>query len=683
LCLSPDPHKIFRQLELPAETWYHFNHNLIWQANLVYTGESIMQILSVENLSKEYGEKVLFNHISFHIAEQERIGLIGVNGTGKSSLLAIIAGLDVPDSGKVIHANRFTVEYLPQNPAFDENSTVLEQVFYGDSPLIKLMREYEQALADLQQAPNDEGRQARLLALQNKMDEADAWESNTQAKTVLTRLGIHDFTQKVSELSGGQRKRVAMARALIQPADLLILDEPTNHIDNETVEWLEEFLSRYKGALLLVTHDRYFLDRVTTRIFELDGGKLYAYEGNYAAFLEKKAERLENEAAAESKRQNLLRRELAWLRRGAKARTTKQKARIQRVEELRDRDAPASAAKLDIALGASRLGKKVMEIEHVSKAYGTRKLIDDFSYIVLPKDRVGIIGPNGSGKSTLLNILAGRIQPDSGTVDIGQTVKIAYYTQNSIEMNEQLRAIEYVKEAAEVIRTSDGQAITASQMMERFLFSPHMQYTPIHRLSGGEKRRLYLLRTLMGEPNVLFLDEPTNDLDIQTLSILEDYLELFPGAVITVSHDRYFLDRTVDHLFAFEGDGKIRHFQGNYSEYLETRQLERAIQEESGEKDASRAAAEKEKNEKAQSGRGNNRPRKLSYKDQKEWDEIEGKIAALEQRSEELKQEIVAAGSDYGKVEKLYAEQQQVAEQLDAAIERWTELSLLIEELGQ
>ncbi|WP_400164144.1 ABC-F family ATP-binding cassette domain-containing protein [Brevibacillus sp. TJ4] len=641
-----------------------------------------MQILTVENLSKEYGEKVLFNNISFHIAEQERIGLIGVNGTGKSSLLAILAGLDSPDSGKIVHANRFHVEYLPQNPAFDENSTVLEQVFYGDSPLIQLMREYEQALADLQKAPDDANRQARLLTLQNRMDAADAWESNTQAKTILTRLGIHDFSQNIRELSGGQRKRVAMARALIQPADLLILDEPTNHIDNETVEWLEEFLSRYKGALLLVTHDRYFLDRVTTRIFELDGGKLYAYEGNYATFLEKKAERMENEAAAESKRQNLLRRELAWLRRGAKARTTKQKARIQRVEELRDRDAPTAGAKLDIALGASRLGKKVLEIEHIHKGYGARKLIDDFSYIVLPTDRVGIIGPNGSGKSTLLNILAGRTQPDSGTVDIGQTVKIAYYTQDSVEMNEQLRAIEYVKEAAEVIRTSDGQTITASQMMERFLFSPHMQYTPIHRLSGGEKRRLYLLRTLMGEPNVLFLDEPTNDLDIQTLSILEDYLELFPGAVITVSHDRYFLDRTVEHLFAFEGEGRIRHFQGNYSEYLEARRLEQELSSAAADKEAARAA-EKEKSERGQGSRGNNRQRKLSYKDQKEWDEIEGKIAALERRAEELKQEIAAAGSDYEKVEKLYAEEQQVAEQLEAAIERWTELSLLIEELGQ
>ncbi|CAM3447694.1 ABC transporter ATP-binding protein [Brevibacillus invocatus] len=637
-----------------------------------------MQILSVENLSKGYGEKVLFDNISFHIAEQQRIGLIGVNGTGKSSLLKILAGLDTADSGKVVHANRFVVEYLPQNPSFDENSTVLDQVFYGDSPLIQLLREYEQALADLQKAPDDEKKQSRVFSLQSKMDAADAWESNTTAKMILTQLGIHDFSQRVGELSGGQRKRVAMARALIQPADLLILDEPTNHIDNETVEWLEEYLTRYKGALLLVTHDRYFLDRVTNRTFELDRGKLYSYEGNYATFLEKKAEREENEAAAESKRQNLLRRELAWLRRGAKARTTKQKARVQRAEELRDRVVEGPSAKMDMALGASRLGKKVIEIEKVSKSFGDRKLIEDFSYIVAPGDRIGIIGPNGSGKSTLLNILAGRIEPDSGQVDVGLTVKIAYYTQHNVEMDEKLRAIEYVKEAAEVISTSDGQTITASQMMERFLFSPHMQWTPISKLSGGEKRRLYLLRTLMGEPNVLFLDEPTNDLDIQTLSILEDYLEQFPGAVITVSHDRYFLDRTIEHLFAFEGQGSIRHFFGNYSEYLEIRRMEK-----SEEPSPEVAKNQTDNTEKSSGNRGNNRTRKLSYKDQKEWDGIEGRIAALEERLVVLKQEIAASGSDYAKVEKLFAEEQQVAADLEAAVERWAVLSSLVEELEQ
>jgi ABC transport system ATP-binding/permease protein len=641
-----------------------------------------MHILSVEHLSKSYGEKVLFDDISFHIAEQQRIGLIGVNGTGKSTLLKILAGQETADSGSIVHANRFRVEYLPQHPVFAENSTVLEQVFYGDSPLIQLLREYEQAVSDLQTDPHDERKQARMFSLQSRMDAADAWEANTQAKTILTQLGIHDFSQQVHELSGGQRKRVALARALIQPADLLILDEPTNHLDNETVEWLEEYLSRYKGALLFVTHDRYFLDRVTTRIFELDRGKLYSYEGSYAVFLEKKAEREEREAAAESKRQNLLRRELAWLRRGAKARTTKQKARVQRVEELRDRKVDGPAETIEMSLRASRLGKTVMEIQHISKGYGDRKLIDDFSYIVLPGDRVGIIGPNGSGKSTLLNMLAGRIQPDTGTIEVGQTVKLAYYTQESVEMDESLRVIEYVKEAAEVIHTSDGQTITASQMLERFLFPPHLQWTPISRLSGGEKRRLYLLRTLMGEPNVLFLDEPTNDLDIQTLSILEDYLEHFPGTVITVSHDRYFLDRTVDHLFAFEGDGKIRHFMGNYSEYLDTRRQEQEAEALSKRHaDKAQSVPASDSRDRSGAARGTNRPRRLSYKEQKEWEEIESRIAALEERSAALKQAIAEAGSDYTKVEKLFAEEQQVSAELEAAIDRWAELSALIEEI--
>lgn len=641
-----------------------------------------MHILSVEHLSKSYGEKVLFDDISFHIAEQQRIGLIGVNGTGKSTLLKILAGQETADSGSIVHANRFRVEYLPQHPVFAENSTVLEQVFYGGSPLIQLLREYEQAVSDLQTDPHDERKQARMFSLQSRMDAADAWEANTQAKTILTQLGIHDFSQQVHELSGGQRKRVALARALIQPADLLILDEPTNHLDNETVEWLEEYLSRYKGALLFVTHDRYFLDRVTTRIFELDRGKLYSYEGSYAVFLEKKAEREEREAAAESKRQNLLRRELAWLRRGAKARTTKQKARVQRVEELRDRKVDGPAETIEMSLRASRLGKTVMEIQHISKGYGDRKLIDDFSYIVLPGDRVGIIGPNGSGKSTLLNMLAGRIQPDTGTIEVGQTVKLAYYTQESVEMDESLRVIEYVKEAAEVIHTSDGQTITASQMLERFLFPPHLQWTPISRLSGGEKRRLYLLRTLMGEPNVLFLDEPTNDLDIQTLSILEDYLEHFPGTVITVSHDRYFLDRTVDHLFAFEGDGKIRHFMGNYSEYLDTRRQEQEAEALSKRHaDKAQSVPASDSRDRSGAARGTNRPRRLSYKEQKEWEEIESRIAALEERSAALKQAIAEAGSDYAKVEKLFAEEQQVSAELEAAIDRWAELSALIEEI--
>ncbi|MDN9010299.1 ABC-F family ATP-binding cassette domain-containing protein [Brevibacillus laterosporus] len=639
-----------------------------------------MNILTVEHIKKSFGEKVLFDTISFHIAENQRIGLIGVNGTGKSTLLKILAGIEEADQGEIIHSNHFRVEYLPQNPEFDGDSTVLEQVFYGDTPLMQALREYEVSLEELQQDQENEHKLQRLLRAQQQMDATNAWDANTKAKTILTKLGITQFGQKVGELSGGQRKRVAMARALIQPADLLILDEPTNHIDNETVEWLEEYLSSFKGALLLVTHDRYFLDRVTNRIFELDNGKLYSYEGNYASFLEKKAEREENELAQESKRQNLLRRELAWLRRGAKARTTKQKARVQRAEELRDKKVEGPQAKLDIALGASRLGKKVIEAEKVSKAFGERILLTDFSYIVVPGDRIGIIGPNGSGKSTLLNMLAGRIQPDSGTIETGETVKLAFYTQENVEMDGNLRVIEYIKEVAEQIKTADGFTLSASQMLERFLFTPNQQWTYISKLSGGERRRLYLLRTLMGEPNVLFLDEPTNDLDIQTLSILEDYLDHFPGAVITVSHDRYFLDRTVEHLFAFEGQGRIRHYMGNYSEYLDESKQEKA----SAEKAAKEKANEQKSDQSsAQATRGGNRTKKLSYKDKRDWDEIEDRIADLEEKLSEIKNQVANAGSNVERAQELFAQEQEIANQLEQAMERWTELSIMVEELEE
>ncbi|WP_281887308.1 ABC-F family ATP-binding cassette domain-containing protein [Paenibacillus sp. YYML68] len=642
-----------------------------------------MNILTVEDLYKSYGEKVLFDGIDFQINEREHIGLVGVNGTGKSTLLKVMAGLETTERGRLTHANHFHVEYLPQQPEFDMERTVLDEVFRGDTPVMQALREYELALAELQLAPEDEKRQAKLFAAQGRMDATGAWDAQTTAKTVLSKLGIRDFAQRVGTLSGGQRKRVAMARVLIQPADLLILDEPTNHIDHETVEWLEGFLSSWKGALLLVTHDRYFLDRVTNRIFELDRGKLFSYEGNYAAFLEKKAERMEREAAMEDKRQNLLRHELAWLRRGAKARTTKQKARIDRVVELRDRKVDGPSAQLDMSLGASRLGKKIMELESISKSFGDKQLIDSLSYIVVPEDRIGIIGPNGTGKSTLLNMLAGRLAPDEGEVIVGPTVKLAYYTQEAVEMDEKQRAIDYIKEAAEVIRTTDGEAVTAAQMMERFLFTPTQQWTPIGRLSGGERRRLYLLRTLMGEPNVLLLDEPTNDLDIQTLTVLEEYLDDFPGVVITVSHDRYFLDRTADHLFVLEGGGAVRKFFGNYTEYMEQLKQERA-------EDAQQAASSKTATRIADSlsgGRSDSqssaKPKKLSFKDQKEWDEIEDKIAAMEQRLGELKREIEQAGSNYGKVQELFREEQEITEKLEQTMERWTELSELVEAIAQ
>lgn len=631
-----------------------------------------MSILTVDNLFKTYGDKTLFDDLSFIVTEKDRIGLIGVNGTGKSTLLKILAGLESMDNGKVTHANQFNIEYLPQQPKLDQSLTILEQIYYGDTAIMIAMREYEKALINLGIDPSNEKLQTILFQKQQKMDQLGAWEASTVAKTVLTRLGITDFSKKVALLSGGQEKRVAIAKALIQKADLLILDEPTNHLDNETIEWLEGFLSQYQGALLLVTHDRYFLNRVTNRIFELDAGTLYTYEGNYELFLEKKAEREIIVGQNEEKHQNTLRRELAWLRRGAKARTTKQKARIQRVDELQNRKGSVSQENIEFSIGSKRLGGKVIEVKKISKSYDDEILISDFSYLVIPDERLGIIGPNGSGKSTLLNIMAGRVAVDSGVVDVGETVSIGYYTQGDEEMNGDLRVIEYIKEIAEVVQTANGQTITAEQMLERFLFSRKMQWTYIRRLSGGEHRRLYLLKILMAEPNVLFLDEPTNDLDIQTLSILEDYLEGFPGVVITVSHDRYFLDRVVDRLLIF-GDKEIRRFQGSYAEYMEqakeNRELEMLKQKE---------AAPTQKKE--QTSR-KDRKKKLSYKDQQDWDQIEGRIATLEEKKETLEADIAGSGSDIGRINELLAKQKGVEIELDTQMERWEELSLLIEEI--
>jgi ABC transport system ATP-binding/permease protein len=636
-----------------------------------------LSILLVENLYKTYGEKTLFDKISFSISEKQRIGLIGPNGTGKSSLLKALSGLDPAEQGSITHANQFQIEYVAQEPELDEELSVLEQIYYGDSAIMRTMRDYEQALLDLEADPANEKKLQRLMNCQQKMDEQEAWEANTVAKTVLTKLGLRDFSRQVKFLSGGQKKRVAIAKALIQPADLLILDEPTNHLDNETVEWLETFLAGYKGSLLMVTHDRYFLNRVTNHIFELDNGKLYVYEGNYETYLEKKAEREELALQNEDKRQNTLRRELAWLRRGAKARTTKQKARIQRVESLQEETGPAAKGSVEFAIGSQRLGKKVIEVESLSKSLDGKKLVDGLDYLIVPGERLGIIGPNGSGKTTLLNMLAGRMKPDSGSVEVGETVKIGYYTQDHDELDGNLRVIDYVKETAQVISTVDGQTITAEQMLERFLFPRYMQYTYIRKLSGGEKRRLYMLKVLMEEPNVLFLDEPTNDLDIQTLGILEEYLENFPGVVLTVSHDRYFLDRVVDHLLAFEGEGRVARFQGSYSDYMEGKK----------ERDERAASLKKEAEAVAdESADGGGQPRKekrkkLSYKEQQEWDTIEDRIMALEEKKEQIEAEIVAAGSDFGRISELYAEQKKVETELESTMERWEELSLLVEEL--
>lgn len=626
-----------------------------------------MKMLVAENLSKIYTEKQLFKDISFSITEQERIGIIGINGTGKSTLLKILAGKEQADSGTISTSKGYTISYLPQKLDFQTNNTVLEQIFSGDTPLIKLLKEYEELLLKLESTPNDQALHNELLTIQQKMDAMNAWEASSNAKSILTKLGIHDFTKRVGELSGGQKKRVALSQCLIEVPDLLILDEPTNHLDYEAITWLEDYLSRYNGALLLVTHDRYFLDRVTNRILELDKGNLYSYKGNYASFLEAKALREEQEIAAEAKRANLYRRELAWIKRGAKARTTKQKARIKRFEELENLSGVVQKEKIDLALGGSRLGKKVIELKNVSKAFPDKQILNSFNFLIKPQDRIGIVGENGSGKSTFLNILTGKIQPDAGEVEIGQTVKFAYYTQESVDMDENKRIIEYIKESAEVIHTLDGKTLSASQMLERFLFPSYTHGTPIRKLSGGEKRRLYLLKILMGEPNVLLLDEPTNDLDTQTLTILEDYLENFPGVVITVSHDRYFLDKVAETLLIFKGNAEIETFIGEYTDYLE-RNKQNLIKEQ---KQLVEKPKEKPKKQK----------RKLSYKEQKEWGEIENQIASLEEKIQQLIEELNHVGSDFEKAQKLQLELDETNEQLEERIERWTELSEIVEQL--
>ncbi|WP_173918467.1 ABC-F family ATP-binding cassette domain-containing protein [Halobacillus sp. Marseille-Q1614] len=631
-----------------------------------------MSILTVEQLSKSYGDKDLFNDLSFTISQGQRIGLIGVNGTGKSTLLKIIAGLETGDTGDKQHAKDFNIEYLPQEPQLDVNLTVLEQIYFGDSDIMRAIREYEEVLQQLMKDPENPGIQDKMLKKQQKMDNTGAWEANTAAKTILTKLGIESFDQKIRNLSGGQKKRVAIAKALIQPADLLLLDEPTNHLDNETIEWLEEYLAQYKGALMVVTHDRYFLNRVSNLIYELDKGRLYTYQGNYETFLEKKAEREEWERQAEQKHQNTLRRELAWLKRGAKARTTKQKARKQRVEAMQEQSFETEKQNVDMAIGSTRLGNQVIELKDISHSFGSQPILDDFNYLVVPQERIGIIGPNGSGKTTLLNILAGRITPDRGEVAVGSTVKIGYYTQDHEDIDGSLKVIEYIKEAAEVITTADGDEITAEQMLERFLFPRSHQWTYIHRLSGGERRRLYLLRVLMTEPNVLFLDEPTNDLDTETLSVLEDYLEHFPGVVITVSHDRYFLDRVVDKLLAFKGSGSIDRFYGNYSEYLEQVKTDLSVR-----------AKEKPVSSNQEVTRRSNRKRKLSYREKQEWETIEDEIASMEEQVEKLDEQMAAAAADYSKVEELSKEKEQLEQQLEQKMERWEELSLIVEEVEE
>lgn len=634
-----------------------------------------MNIVSVENISKSYSEKALFNSISISIDDHDKIGLIGVNGTGKSTLLKIIAGIETKDSGIINTPKGVKIEYLSQDPEFHGDLTVLEHVFKADSPSINVIREYEETLLSISKDSNNIKLQNRLTLLSGRMDSLNAWELESQAKTILTKLGIPNFDSKISTLSGGLKKRIALATSLITPCDLLILDEPTNHMDNRTIDWLENYLENRKGALLMVTHDRYFLDKIVNKTIELDNGNIYTYSGNYTEFIEKKIERKSLETTVERKLQSLYKKELEWIRKGAKARTTKQKARIQRFETLEESKRDVDESNIEISVGSTRLGKKIIEINNISKSFEEKIIIKDFTYTLLRDDIIGIIGDNGMGKSTLLNLLYGKLSPDNGNIDIGTTVKIGYFSQESEDMNKDLRAIEYIKEGAEFITAGNGNKISASQMMETFLFTADMQWTYIHKLSGGERRRLYLLRILMEAPNVLMLDEPTNDLDIDTLNILESYIDDFNGAVITVSHDRYFLDRICTKIFSFEGNGKIVEHTGNYSDFVHYRNeyLEPIVK------------VNKIKNNKVQEKNGNseknNLKRKFSYKENLEFETIDSEIEALENRITDIESEINKHLSDFVKLQELITEKECIEEELLYKMERWEHLNNIYDQI--
>ena len=586
-------------------------------------------ILAAENISKAYTLKTLLDGATLYVEDGDKMGVIGVNGPGQSTLLKVLAGLEEPDAGSVSRGRNVRVGYLPQNPEFRPGATVLSAVFDGVSADVRELKDYE-------------------------------------ARTILTRLGIADHDAKVETLSGGQRKKVALAAALVRPCELLILDEPTNHLDNEMVAWLEKQLQAFQGALVMVTHDRYFLERAVNKIVELDGGTLYTYPAKYSKFLELKAEREDMALASERKRQAILKVELAWMRRGARARTTKAKGRIERFEQLSAVEAPKAQENVKIGSAASRLGRKTVEIDHVSKGFGGKMLIRDFSYILLRDDRVGIVGHNGCGKSTLLNMIAGRIQPDSGSITVGDTVKIGYFAQDNADMDGEKRAIDFIRDIALSVETDEG-TLTATQMMERFLFNADLQYTQIKRLSGGEKRRLYLLSVLMGAPNILLLDEPTNDLDIQTLTILEDYLDHFPGAVVAASHDRYFLDRLMQRIFAYEGEGVIRQYPGGYSDYLDARPDPEAPVR--AEKAVQAAAPARQKKV------------KFTFKEQREFETIDTDVAAAEARIAELDAAIERSAADYVELQRLTAEKEAAEAELERLTERWVYLNDLYEQM--
>ena len=598
-----------------------------------------MNILNIEHISKIFGEKVIFDDVSYGIHEGDKIGIIGINGTGKTTLLKVIACLEEPDEGQVIRQNGLRITYLPQNPEFPKGANILDYVADG-----KWQKD---------------------------------WSTESEARNVLNKLGISDHEEEIEHLSGGQKKRVALARTLVNPADVLIMDEPTNHLDNEMVTWLEEFLIRFKGVVIMVTHDRYFLDRVTNKILEISHGKLYSYEANYSKFLEMKAQREEMELASERKRQSVLRMELEWAKRGCRARTTKQRARLERLEALKKGSAPVRDNTVELDSVETRMGKKTIEFHHISKSYGERCMVQDFDYIVLKNQRLGIIGPNGCGKSTLIKMIAGVIQPDCGEIEIGETIRIGYFAQEVPDMDNDLRVIDYIRDVAEYIPTREGK-ISASMMLERFLFDSAMQYTPIAKLSGGEKRRLYLLKVLMGAPNVLLLDEPSNDLDIPTLTILEDYLDSFAGIVITVSHDRYFLDDVVDRIFAFEGEGRLVQYEGGYSDYMEARKRKE------GETALDRQPAqETEKKKTSNKDWKQNRQEKLkfSFKEQREFETIDDDIAVLEEKIEKLDKEMMENATNSFKLRQIVEEKEAAEQALEEKMDRWVYLNDLAERI--
>ncbi len=636
-----------------------------------------MSILTLQNIKKDFGIKEILRDASFSIEPNDKVGLIGVNGSGKSTLLKMIAGLEPTDGGQRLVKSGARIIYLPQQPEVDENLSVIDQIFADSNEQMSLVREYEDLSHKIAQAKgnNLDALMARLATVNEKMESLGAWELETKAKIILSKLGIEDFDARVGDLSGGYRKRIALATALLNEPDLLMMDEPTNHLDAESVEWLQEYLSRFGGAILLITHDRYFLDNVTTRIIEIDRADLFTYAGNYSYYLEKKALQEDSAASSERKHQGVLRRELEWLKKGPKARSTKQKARIDRIGDMQDKEFKQAQGKVDIDTPGRRIGKKVIELENISKGYDGRILIKDFTYEFTPRDRIGIIGGNGTGKTTLMNIITGRIEPDRGKVDIGKTIHIGYFDQHSDNildaLNQEQRVIEYIKDVAEVVTTASGDQISASMMLEKFLFPPAQQYAPIHKLSGGEKRRLFLLQVLMEAPNVLILDEPTNDLDVQTLAILEDYLENFNGCVIVVSHDRYFLDRTVEFIFAIEPGGEVRNYPGNYSVYLEHKKKaeKQAKQEKSQEK------PQVNKAQNISNNTSNKKNKSLSNYEQREYEKLEAKIVQLETDKEKLENDLALNCSDFNLVQELSEKLATLNKEIDTNTERWLELA--------